>query len=257
MYTTIDSLVYYLLWVILPALAILIGTIVYSSVIIKRYSGVLSRLYRSSFRGVDTERKRIASELHDHFALYSITMSERFESLKKKINGPELDELNHIQANFEVFQHKTHQIIEYMYPKGLLKPDWESSFLLLSQQLSIGNIRVTFESFAKTVPQNEWLHHTYWSIQEIVTNAIRHAGVERVQISAVDEDQLFTICVHYRATETAINWIKNKSKSLSKSGLGTQIVKDRLDIIGAKMDVVVQDGVVTHFITLKNENSST
>ncbi len=252
MFTSGDSLLIKLTAVILPAFIVLIGTIIYSYVVINRYSKTLSRLYRSSFTGVDTERKRIASELHDHFALHAITVAEQFESLKTKIHGNELAELNTIQTNFQIFQHRTHQIIEYMYPKGLLESDWEGSLNLLSQQMSIGNIRVTFESFAQNVPQYDWLYHTYWAIQEIVTNAIRHSGVNRIQISASDEDGFFAICIHYRATTQAKQWIQSKSKSTS--GLGSLIVRDRLNIVGAKMSVEIQDGVVTHTITLKNEN---
>ncbi len=252
MFTSGDSLLIKLTVVILPALIVLVGTIIYSYVVINRYSKTLTRLYRSSFRGVDTERKRIASELHNHFALHAINSAEQFESLKTKLSGVELEDLKNIQANFQVFQHQTHQVIEYMYPKGLLESDWSGSLNLLSQQMSIGNVRVTFESFVQNVPQNDWLYHTYWAIQEIVTNAIRHSGVNRIQISALDEDGYFKISIHYRATEMAKLWVK--SKSMSKSGLGTLIVKDRLNIVGAKMEVEIQDGVVTHTITLKNEN---
>jgi signal transduction histidine kinase len=90
------------------------------------------------------------------------------------------------------------------------------------------------------------LYHTYWAIQEIVTNAIRHAKVNTIQITATEESTEFILCVHYRATDNANKWISSNAKA----GLGTLIVQDRLQIVGAKMIVEVKDNVVTHTVII-------
>jgi signal transduction histidine kinase len=90
------------------------------------------------------------------------------------------------------------------------------------------------------------LHHAYWAIQEIVTNAIRHAQVNRVQIIATEETKQFILCVHYRATENARKWLSSNTKA----GLGTLIVKDRLQIIDANMHVEIKDDVVTQTLII-------
>lgn len=252
MFTSADSLLIEVAGVFVPALIITVFSILYSYQITARYKRAIKRLYKMSFKGVDTERKRIAAEMHDHLALHSITLSQEIASLKKKLNDDQLKELIRIESYFDLFQHRTHQIIEYMYPKVLIESDWEASLEQLAQQLSIGKIRVSFESFVTSYPKKEWLYHTYWAIQEIVTNAVRHSKVNRIQISAVNENGFACISIHYRATPEANNWMK--SKISMKSGLGTQIINDRLDIIGAKMNVEIQDGVVTHSIILENEN---
>lgn len=245
-----DSLLISLFSILLPAFILLVGTIMYSYNVITRYSKALSRLYRSSFRGIDSERKRIASELHDHLAIHSIKLSEGLGDLKNRLKGDELDILNKLESDFNLFKYKTHQAIEYMYPKVLIEMDWESSFKQLANELSIGNIRIDFETFAITSPKNEWLFHTYWAIKEIVTNAIRHGNVNNVQITVTDEERKFIIAIHYIATLETKKWLETKPRP----GLGTQIIQDRLSIVGAKMNTEIIDGVVTQSIVLRNED---
>ncbi len=253
MFFSADFVLLNLFTILIPSFIVLLATLSYSYIIIIRYNKVLKRLYRSSFRGVDFERKRIASELHDHLAVHSISFSEDISFLKSKLTGNELIALQNLESKFEIFRYKTHQIVEYMYPKVLSDLDWESSLQQLSNELTMGKIRVIFESYANKSPKNDWLFHTYWAIKEIVTNAIKHGNVKNVQITATDEDSQFIISIHYRATEEAKRWIESKSKP--KNGLGTIIIQDRLNIVGAKMINEIIDGVVTQSIILKNENS--
>jgi signal transduction histidine kinase len=220
---------------------------------VKRYSLALSRLYKMSFKGVDTERKRIASEMHDHLALHSITITSEFESLKQRLGGEDLEALLKIESLYDLFRYRTHQIVEYMYPKGFVDSDWEGSLIQLANHMSMGEVRVSFETFTKDSPTTEWLHHTYWVLQEIITNAIRHSKVNRIQLSVSYEDDDFCIFVHYRATPEATAWFHKKAGI--KNGMGTLIIKDRLEIIGAKLSTDIKDGVMTHLIRIKNENS--
>jgi signal transduction histidine kinase len=249
-----DSLLLSLLIILVPALFILVGTYTYSRTLLRRYSYVLKRLYRASFKGVDTERKRIASELHDELGAHWVLMSQHFNILKSELNGEQLNKLLQMENEYLLFKDKTHQIVEFMYPKGLSNPDWVLSFRSLAMQMSMGGTQVSFESHADKFPSENFLHHTYWVIQEIVTNAIKHAHILRIQISAIDEKEVFNMMVVYRATPEAKAWIKNKS--VSKNGYGLTIIEDRLRIIGAKQFIESQDKVVTHTISIPYENSN-
>lgn len=108
---------------------------------------------------------------------------------------------------------------------------------------------MTFETFTKDAPKSEWLQHTYWVLQEIITNAIRHSKVNRIQLSVNNEEDDFCIFIHYRATPEAIAWFDKKAGI--KNGMGTLIINDRLEIIGAKLSTRIKDGVMTHLIRIK------
>ena len=248
-----DSLIISLFAITSTAAIILIGTFTFSRIVLRRYSAVVHRLYNLSFKGVDTERKRIASELHDQLGAHWVRMSHNFERLKTELNAEQLIALNQLEVDYQLFKDKTHQIVEFMYPKGLATPNWKTSFKSMALQMSMGNVRVFFESHAERHPSENFLHHAYWAVQEILTNAIKHAHVSRIQISTVDEEGVLNIMVVYRATPEAVKWITGKRNA--KGGFGTLIIGDRLRIIGAKQKITVQDQVVTHTISVPYENS--
>ena len=253
MYTSGDSLLIEVFGVFIPAILVTIFALLYANQTRIRYGKVMKRLYRSSFKGVDTERRRIASELHDQLGAHWVVMTQHFRSLKPKLEGEALDELLRLENDYHLFKDKTHQIVEFMYPKGLSNPDWNTSFKLLALQMSMGEVIVSYESDAEKYPSVNSLHHAYWAVQEIVTNAVKHARVKRVQITSCDDDDHLNIIVVYRATPEALAWIKCKSSS--KNGYGLLIIEDRLNIIGAHQKVIVQDGVLSHIISIPYGNS--
>jgi signal transduction histidine kinase len=253
MHNSADSLLIEVVGIFIPALLVTSFIILYAYRIKSRYGKVMKRLYRSSFQGVDSERKRIASELHDQLGAHWVIISQHLNRLKSDLSDEQLDKVIRLENDYHLFKDRTHQIVEFMYPKGLSNPDWESSFKSLAMQMSMGEVRVSYESDADKYPSENFLHHTYWAIQEIITNAIKHAGVVRVQISAIDELNIFNMMVVYRATPKALAWINTKSSA--KDGYGTLIIEDRLRIIGAKQKIDTQDNVVTHTVNIPYENS--
>lgn len=248
MYNSADSLLIEVVGVFIPAILVTLFIFLYAFRIVTRYGRAMKRLYRSSFQGVDSERKRIASELHDQLGAHWIVMTQHFSSLKPKLEGETLDELLRLENDYHLFKDRTHQIVEFMYPKGLSNPNWDTSFKSLALQMSMGEVVVSYESDAENYPSVNSLHHAYWAVQEIVTNAVKHARVKRVQITSCDDDDQLNIIVVYRATSEALSWIK--SKSSSKNGYGILIIEDRLNIIGAHQKVIVQDGVLSHIISI-------
>ncbi len=253
MYNSADSLLIEVVGVFIPAILVTLFILLYANRIVNRYGKAMKRLYRSSFQGVDSERKRIASELHDQLGAHWVVMSQHFNRLKSNLKGEELAEILRLENDYHLFKDKTHQIVEFMYPKGLSNPDWDSSFKSLALQMSLGEVIVSYESDAEKYPTRISLHHAYWAIQEIVTNAVKHAHVKRVQITSCDDDHHLNIIVVYRATQEAIAWTKGKSSS--KNGYGILIIEDRLNIIGGRQKIHVQDGVLSHIISIPYENS--
>ncbi|HCD47959.1 MAG TPA: hypothetical protein DEQ46_04925 [Cryomorphaceae bacterium] len=250
-----DSLLLSILAILIPALGILVGTGLYASSMLRRYSRALTRLYSSSFKGVDSERKRIARELHDHLGAHSVLMSDGFEKIKKKNFKDSKAEIEALEGELSKFRYETHKIVEYMYPKGLVDPNWARSFELLSQQLSMNDIVVDFEMLGERTPRDEYLHHTYWAVHEIIVNAIKHSKAKHIQISITSQLSDFTINIQYMATAQTHRWISRGHKT--KSGFGTSIIQDRLKIVKAKDKIRTNNGFVSHTITLQHETTNT
>lgn len=247
-----DSLLLSILAILVPAVGILVGTGLYAYSLLVRYSRVLTRLYRSSFKGVDSERKRIASELHDHLGAFSIQMSDGFEKIKQKEYTDSKAEIEALEKAISGFRYETHRIVEYMYPKGLVDPNWAKSFRQLSEQLSMNDVVVDFEMLGEKTPPDEYLHHTYWAVHEIIVNAIKHSKAKHIQISITSQLSDFTINVQYMAIPHTHRWIKGGMST--KSGLGTSMIQDRLNMVKAKNKIRTQKGFVSHTITFQYES---
>jgi signal transduction histidine kinase len=254
MFSSGDLLLLSVLAILVPAVAILVGTILYASAMLRRYSKAIKRLYRSSFKGVDSERKRIASELHDHLGAHAVLMSDGFEKIKQKNFMDSKTEIEALESELSKFRYETHKIVEYMYPKGLVDPNWEKSFELLSNQLSMNDIVIDFEMIGKKTPPNEHLHHTYWAVHEILVNAIKHSKAKHLQISITSQISDFTINIQYMATPQTHRWIKGGQTT--KSGFGTSIIQDRLKIVNAKDKIRTNKGFVSHTITFQYETAT-
>lgn len=247
-----DTILISILTTIIPAIILLIGTIIYSRVVVKRYAKVVERLYLSSFKGMDTERKRIASELHNQLAMHFINIKRDLDVMQKELNINQQSQLAKLELDLNLLESDIHTTVENLYPKELASLDWEKSLKNLTEQLTTPEVSITFESFVSKFPSPNKLPHVFWVVQEIITNAIKHAKIKRLQISILDEDNIFYISIFYRATENAISWI-NANQPI-QNGMGLQIIKDRLKIINAKEKIEIKDHVVSHIIKMPNDH---
>lgn len=250
MYLSVDIFLISLIIIIATSLVVLIGVLIYSYFIIKRYSSVLKRLYKSSFKGIDTERMRIASELHDLLSLYSISLSQDFDKVKLNKSEKELEEIIFLEDGLDKFKQRVHEIVEYMYPVSLTNLDWNLAFLQLSNQLSIGEIVILYENFASSSPKYDWLKHVYWVVKEIITNAIKHSRIKRAQILITDDNGFFIISIYHSVTQESKIWHESKFVS-NKKGIGQLIILDRLRIIGAQLNTRIEDNIFSYKIKLK------
>ncbi len=250
-----DILLISLFAIILPSLLILFGTAIYSITIINRYKKIVSRLYRASFKGIDSERKRIASELHNQLAVHFININTDFDEIRKTIDKKQEDQFKKLELNLDLLKDDLHTTIENLYPKELIAFDWEKSLLKLSQQMTNSVTSVSFESFANNYPPQEKLPHVFWVVQEIITNAIKHAKAKRVIVSIMDENKNFIISIHYKSIISSTSWIHG-TPNKRDDGMGLCIIKDRLKIVGATEKIDIQNSIVTHTISIRNENTA-
>lgn len=249
-----DSLLISLAGIFIPSIAISVFIYAYSWKILKRYKKALTRLYKVSFTGIDTERIRIANLLHDHTGSQRLTFNQSFDSLKSGASDEQLKSINALESKLQVFFYETSTLVEHLYPKELLRNNWEESFKQMAEQLTTGTFEVIYENSAVAFPPIALLHHSYWAIKEKITNAARHGGAKTIQLSSYQDGEDFLISVVYKATPNAKRWIMKKEKS--DLGRGTFIIKHRLDLIGAENKPSISDGYIIDLIKIQYEHSN-
>ena len=249
-----DSLLISLAGIFVPSIAISFFIYAYSWKILKRYRKALARLYKVSFGGIDTERIRIANLLHDHAGSQRLAIDETIETLKSGATDDQLRSINALESKLQVFLYETGTLVEHLYPKELLRNNWEKSFKQLAEQLTTGTFDVNYENNAIAFPPKTLLHHAYWAVKEKITNAARHAGAKTIQLSSYQDGDTFLIVIVYKATPNAKRWIKKNEKS--DLGRGTFIIKHRLDLIGAENKPTISDGYIIDLIKIRYEHSN-
>ena len=98
-----DSLLISLAGIFVPSIAISFFIYAYSWKILKRYRKALTRLYKVSFGGIDTERIRIANLLHDHAGSQRLAIDETIETLKSGDTDDQLRSINALESKLQVF----------------------------------------------------------------------------------------------------------------------------------------------------------
>lgn len=117
MFNSGDTILLSLFYVLVPALAILIGTGVYSYVIIKRHSKTITRLYQMNFKSLEVERKRIANDIHDILGNKMIQINNALSNAEKIADEKTQREIRSIRSHFSLFDSEIRRSVEYLYPE--------------------------------------------------------------------------------------------------------------------------------------------
>lgn len=249
-----DSFLISIAGIFIPAVLVTVFTFIYSWLYLRRYRKAISRLYKASFSGIDTERKRIANILHDHTGSHSILIKQELDSLASHADEEQTKIIESIKSRHQSFINASRQMVEDLYPKELMNENWIESFQKLSLHMSTVNTKVVFENDCRRTPPRTKLNHAYWVVQEKITNIIKHTGTTSIQLLTTEENQHFAISIVYKATPDARKWLKEiRRKSF---GRGIFIIQDRLNIINADNDISICDNFIIDLIEIPYEDSN-
>jgi len=248
MSNSVDSFLFSIFIVLIPSIALLIGTIIFSNIVIKRYSKTISRLYKMNFNSLETERKRIANDLHDQFSYKMSIINKSIEQLTSNLNLQNNEDILIVKGQIRLFHNDIAQIIEAIHPRDLMDGKWRNSLVQLAEELSIGNTKIHLQFHTHENPKEEHLHNLYRIIQEKLSNIITHTHSNRIQIDIHSENSNIHVCIVYKSDITLIQ--KVTLKLGSKRGRGLIILNDRLKIIKATNSIAVSEGNIIDTITI-------
>lgn len=201
------------------------------------------------FEGQQTERKRIAEELHDRLCGLLATIKLQVSSLESKLSDKKLKKLQQIQQ----YEH-TIQLIDNAYDEVRkishnLSSGTLTNFGLLpalkdlKESLNEGaNFSITIRSFGFEGFRLDTLIeiHVFRTLQELITNVIKHAGATLIQIDL-------------NLIENNLNIIFSDNGSgfnpdLKSNGLGLKNVKSRIERLRGDFTIDTNKGNGTTFI---------
>jgi len=220
-----------------PAFALLLGSMFISLLTIRKYSRAVKRLYQMNFRGVETERKRIANDMHDQvgYTIMQVRNSLQ-EASKKELDNQALEQISLAQYLIGDLHLSLRQLIENVYPRELMESNWKESFKQLATGMSLGERHVEMDIEVESELNTQQLHQMFRLTQEMLANIFTHAKVDRVTMHIYEEDDLVMLNFTYQSS-----WMGNPLIK-SPHGRGTFIINERMRLLDAKYKKYYEDG---------------
>lgn len=235
-----DSFLLSLFFILVPSLTILIGVFTYTWIIISRYSKVVKRLYKMNFNSLETERKRISSDLHDHMGYKILIINKSIDNLKSNSLLKNNVEIERIESQIRLFQIDIRKVLESIHPHELNNEKWHEGIFNLASELSIGDTKINVLSHTTICPNEEHLLQSYRIVQEKLANIIKHTNPKRIQLDISHEQDSLVVSLVYASKSKFIDY--TYSKLFAYRGRGLSIINDRIKIIGGSNEIKNTDG---------------
>ncbi|NII26576.1 sensor histidine kinase [Pseudoflavitalea sp. X16] len=187
---------------------------------------------QAMLQGEERERRRVAGDLHDGLGGMLAGVKLNLTGLTAPAVAQEAD-LNKVIGQLDQSISELRRIARNMMPEALLKFGLETALKDLCESMMAENIRISFQSLGieKNIPQQKQVT-VYRIVQELLTNAIRHAGASDILLQCSQHDDIFFVTL-----EDNGKGFDTKLVSQAK-GMGLGNVKSRVDYLKGKMDIV-------------------
>ena len=244
--------------------AILIASIVIGVIITYFFISIIRqqrknlRLYRQSLlteiNTLEKERTRMAADLHDEVGPVLSAIKLRLSSLDIH-NEADEEEVEKTNAQIDKLLRRMREITFDLMPNSLVRKGLAATlteFIEYCSKSSPLTIRFLHEDLTLTQQQSINL---YRIVQEIIHNAMKHAGATELKIELRMEKQMVVLLTKDNGVGFSYELRVNDAKGL---GLGNLL--SRTEIMGGKMFFESEKGKGTSYIfeipTANNENNA-
>ena len=186
----------------------------------------------------DRERKRLATNLHDHLIQFLILGRMKLGLLAGHLTTPES-----IAAFNDVKQYVDDALTCARSMMADLRPvllgdadDLASAIAWVVEQLQRQGLRVTVEDKGEEkILDEETLIVVYQSIHELLTNVLRHAQTHEARLEVRRSDDCLELCVKDNGRGFDASRIQNSERP---DGFGLLGIRERVDQLGGRFEVL-------------------
>lgn len=196
---------------------------------------------KSVLQGEEAERSRLAGDLHDGLGGLLTGVKLKLSSMKENaiITSENLAHFNHALDLLDTSIAEMRRVAHNLMPETLMHYGLKTALADFIKQVEPEGIPIIrFNTFGEDLRYGKEIEITIYRIsQELVNNAIKHAGARQVDI------QLFTepnrICA--QINDNGIGFDPEKSE-LTASGKGLQNIRDRVTAFNGRLEIISQQG---------------
>jgi signal transduction histidine kinase len=177
---------------------------------------------KSLLKGENTERNRLARELHDGLGGMLSAV---------KINLDNIDHIQNARTLLDNSIEELRRVARNLMPVALVRFGLKAS--LEDFCLAFSNVYFQFYGEDKRIDENVELL-IYRCVHELVNNAIRYSKAENINVCLTQSDENITLAVQ----DNGCGFFPNKVKP----GMGLQNLVARLSVFNGKLDIVSAPG---------------
>jgi len=187
------------------------------------------RITNAMLQGQETERYRVARDLHD--GLGNILAVVKFNLWQFAKENPAA-ELTEITQQLDHSVNELRRIAHDMMPEMLLNISLEAALKDLCESITNDKLEVhcQFINIKNNIPQPTQIA-IYRIVQELLTNVVKHANAQSVLLQCTQNKQIFFITLEDDGKGFDPE-IKNE-----KTGIGLSNIKSRVAYLNGKMEI--------------------
>jgi two-component system NarL family sensor kinase len=221
-------------WLLGTACLLLLVTAVFSWSFIRNQKKLQQlKVTRAMLEGEERERKRIAQDLHDGLGgMLSSVKINLSGWVAGNLESPKDQGLQKIIDQLDGSVGELRHIARNMMPETLLKFGLETALKDLCEFYMRAGLHIEFQSFnIHTSLPLPWQINIYRIVQEVLSNAIRHANATNIILQCSQNEPVFFITIEDNGKGF------DQAESVNKNGLGLLNVKSRVDYMKGKMAI--------------------
>ncbi|GAA4798639.1 ATP-binding protein [Olivibacter ginsenosidimutans] len=183
--------------------------------------------------GEERERKRVARDLHDGLGGILAGIKINLSSwITRHSKTPQTGELHNVLTQLDDSVNELRRIARNMMPETLLKFGLETALRDLCEFHNTESLTVDFQSYDidPAIPLSVQIQ-IYRMIQEMLSNAVRHAGAHHILLQCSQAGCNFFITVE----DDGIGF--ELGKMSDKEGMGLKNLKSRVAYLKGKMEI--------------------
>jgi PAS domain S-box-containing protein len=182
--------------------------------------------------GEETERKRIATNLHDGLGQYLSGLRMHLQILKGDVDDESYNKLiSFINTAIKEYRSVSHNII----PPSLSQDGLEGALKLTCDKLSSGDIKIKFTSNLRGYKLEKVVEIELFRVcQELINNALKHSKAQNINLSAsISKSKLFSLSI----IDDGCGFDVDKSINAGKKGIGLKNILSRIHLLKGKIKI--------------------
>lgn len=183
----------------------------------------------------ELERKRIARDLHDGIGSRLSALKMKVADVKGMSENP--NDMAAVTNLLNMSISELRQVAYNLLPEALLKLGLENALQDLCDSLKSESVRVNFH--ANQLKNDIIEAHQiviYRIVQELVNNALKHAQCTEILVDCSQNGSLVLLAVE----DNGLGYSNEKIKATE--GLGLKNLKNRVEMLNGKMDIISEVG---------------